>query len=258
MTRPEQPEQEAPRIFSAPSRVAVWWPLLAALAVLLVCCGGLWLRATRETGGHCPYTLDDAYIHMAMAKHVAAHGVWGVTPYEFSSTSSSPLWTLLLAGAFYLCGPREALPLILNLLSAAALLGLLHGVLRREGFRASQAALVLALAIVVVPLPPMVFCGLEHPFHLLLSTGLVYCGVQGLILTGPQERRRGLLIASCVLAALAVLTRYESAFIVMALPSCDAAGAQPLCWAARQRRRCWAMACGAPATAGRWCPRPSS
>ena len=35
-----------------------------------------------------------------IAKNVAEHGVWGVTPYSFSPSSSSLLWPALLAGVF--------------------------------------------------------------------------------------------------------------------------------------------------------------
>ncbi|MFX1392811.1 MAG: hypothetical protein ACFFAH_04470, partial [Promethearchaeota archaeon] len=43
--------------------------------------------------GNLVYSLDDAYIHMAIAKHFSQKGVWGITDKEFSSTSSSILYT---------------------------------------------------------------------------------------------------------------------------------------------------------------------
>ena len=43
------------------------------------------------------YPLDDAYIHMAISKNLQQHGVWGVTRHQFSSTSSSILFTLLFS-----------------------------------------------------------------------------------------------------------------------------------------------------------------
>ena len=62
------------------------------------------------------YALDDPYIHMAIARHVVEDAVYGVTPYQFSSASSSPLYTLLLAAANYVFGVREVLPLVVNVL----------------------------------------------------------------------------------------------------------------------------------------------
>jgi len=44
-----------------------------------------------KSGCRLVYPLDDTYIHLAMARNLVHHGVWGVTPYEFSSTSSSLL-----------------------------------------------------------------------------------------------------------------------------------------------------------------------
>ena len=200
-----------------PSVFARWWPLLVAWGVLLLCCGALWLRALPDTEGHCPYTLDDSYIHMAMAKHFAADGVWGVTPYEFTSTSSSPLWTALLAGLYCFCGPREAAPLIMNIVAALALLGLLHEVLRRAGSRPLLTLGALLLAIFLVPLPPILFCGLEHPLHMLLIVALVLCVVRSLYPTEARPGAGGSLALCGALAALAVMSRYESAFVVLVL-----------------------------------------
>jgi len=39
--------------------------------------GGLYVAATARTGGRLVYPLDDPYIHMAMAKNLSLHGVWG-------------------------------------------------------------------------------------------------------------------------------------------------------------------------------------
>ncbi|HVD77156.1 MAG TPA: hypothetical protein VNH43_06075, partial [Vicinamibacteria bacterium] len=81
-------------------------PVTIALSILLVAVGALVAWSWRHCAGHLVYALDDAYIHMAMARNLAEHGVFGVTRYGFTSSSSSPLWTLLLAGLFKLLGPR--------------------------------------------------------------------------------------------------------------------------------------------------------
>jgi hypothetical protein len=207
-----EPSENEKRPPAAWGHFRAWWPALAALGLLLASCGWLWLRAGRDTGGHAPYVLDDSYITMAMAKHAAA-GVWGVTPYEFSSTTSTPLWVALTAILYRLAGPGESALLLQNILAAMALLLALHWLLRREGVRPLPEFLVLLLAIFAVPLPPIAFCGLEHPLHMLLVIGLVYSGAQAL----TPAPRRGTLVVCCTLAALAVLTRYESAFLVGAL-----------------------------------------
>ena len=71
--------------------------------------------------GHIIYALDDAYIHMAIAKNFSQKGVWGVTDEGFSSSSSSLLYTLLLS-LIFLFGPNEIAPLIINLVAATLFL----------------------------------------------------------------------------------------------------------------------------------------
>jgi len=82
------------------------WPALVAVAALWVAVGLIGAESALRNDGHLIYAFDDAYIHMAIARHWVERGVWGLTPYEFSSSSSSILWTPLLAGAFLLVGVR--------------------------------------------------------------------------------------------------------------------------------------------------------
>ena len=90
------------------------WPLLTALVILLAAIGATALVSARLDGGNFVYPLDDTYIHMAMARTFSQHGVWGISPDGFASTSSSPLWTLVLSLAFLVFGPAAAAPLVLN------------------------------------------------------------------------------------------------------------------------------------------------
>src|SRR5207245_7354192 len=115
---------------SAPGALRGRGPLAVALAVLAAALGVVVAWSLRHSGGQIVYALDDAYIHMAMARNLAEHGVFGVTRYGFTSSSSSPLWTLLLAGLFALLGPRDWLPLALNVLCAASLLAVADRVLQ--------------------------------------------------------------------------------------------------------------------------------
>src|SRR5262245_41975086 len=61
---------------------------------------GLWiawqLGVSLRLNGRLLYTIDDAYIHMAMARNLAEHATYGLVPSVFSSASSSPLWTVLM------------------------------------------------------------------------------------------------------------------------------------------------------------------
>jgi hypothetical protein len=156
----------------------------------------------RHSAGHLVYALDDAYIHLAMARNLAEHGVFGVTRYGFTSSSSSPLWTLLLAGLFTLLGPREWLPLALNVLFAAALLVVADRVLQACGVRPRSRLLAMAAIVVLAPVPPLVLVGQEHLLHAALT--LAFAG----LLTRARPRAALLLVAPVLTA-----TRYEGLFL---------------------------------------------
>jgi len=96
-------------------------PVATALALLVAIYVGLLAVSVVRNDGHLVYALDDAYIHMAMAKNLATHGVWGVTPNGFTSSSSSPLWVLLLAVSYRLLGVTHLVPLLLNAIFAITL-----------------------------------------------------------------------------------------------------------------------------------------
>ncbi|MCR4400347.1 MAG: hypothetical protein NUV35_05650, partial [Syntrophomonadaceae bacterium] len=74
-------------------------------------------RSVRENG-MLVYALDDAYIHMAVAKNLILHHVWGVTAGHFSSSTSSLLWPSLLAALFAIFGINDSIPLVLNAILA--------------------------------------------------------------------------------------------------------------------------------------------
>lgn len=60
------------------------WPLIASIIIFLAIVSALLVLSIEKNEGHIVYALDDPYIHMAMAKNFAEHGVWGVTKYGFT------------------------------------------------------------------------------------------------------------------------------------------------------------------------------
>src|SRR6476469_7310825 len=87
------------------------------------------------TGGELTYPLDDAFIHMALAKNLAEHGVWGVTPYGFTSPVSSLAWPVLIAMVDLIAGVHLWTPFWLNMVFGTALLALCHVILVQQPSR---------------------------------------------------------------------------------------------------------------------------
>lgn len=184
------------------------WPLALALALLLAVTALLLADSLRRNDGHLIYTLDDPYIHMAMAKNMAGIGVWGVTRHGFTSVSSSPLWTLLLSGTFAVFGAHAVIPLILNLLFAVLLLIVADHLLRRYEVSPLWRFAALSAIAQLVPLPSVILTGQEHILHALLA--VLFAG----LLAEATGSRRGwqLLLVTVLLVAV----RYESLFLVAA------------------------------------------
>jgi hypothetical protein len=195
-----------------PGLVRRHFPLLAACAIAAISATVFFLLILRATGGHFIYNLDDAYIHMAIAKHIVQNGVWGVTPYGFSSSSSSILWPLLLAAMFKLFGVREILPFLIALAASAALMAVLY---REWKARADRPVWLLAMLIgwmLFLPFGPILFNGMETMLQALAAVALAAAAVRYLASEKP-----GRLLPLCLLTAAATAVRYEGIFIAAAV-----------------------------------------
>jgi hypothetical protein len=200
-------------------RTRSWGAGPAAIGVaLFAVTGALLLRAsTARTDGHLVYALDDAYIHLAIARNLVRHAVWGVTPAEFTAASSSPLWTALLAATalFLPASWQEAMPLVLNVVFGVALVIAAARTLAVLRLPAWLGAGVLALLVLATPLAPMAMAGMEHLLHAALF--LAALSTAGLAIAGDARAGRDRAVRWClILAPLAVLARFESLFLFAA------------------------------------------
>jgi hypothetical protein len=187
-------------------------PLIAALCIAGAAALAILLLILRETGGRLIYSLDDAYIHMAVAKHLAEKGVWGVTSFGFSSSSSSLLWPLLLAAMFRVFGVLEIFPFLFVLAAAAMLIMLLYREWSRREDRRSVVFFMLLGAMLLLPLGPVLFNGMETMLQALSVVALSAAAVGYL----AAERPRSPLLL-CLLAGLASAVRYEGCFVALAV-----------------------------------------
>lgn len=182
-----------------------------ALASLVLLAMVAWLAAaiTRNNDGHFIYALDDAYIHLAIAKQLATSGTWGLRPGQFTPAASSLIWPVVLAAGWrerY----GELIPLIINLIAAIGLLYGINRLLSRYGLAGGWRFLMLIVVIIAAPLPPLILAGMEH----VLQIGLVvwFCFASLDYAFAAAGTRSPALIA--LLAGLNTVTRFEGLFVV--------------------------------------------
>ncbi len=250
---PARPAHPAQASFASP---LASWPLLVAWLLFAALLAWLIQDILSRCGGHFGYPMDDTYIHMAMARSFSQHSVWGLTRYGFTSSSSSPLFTLLLSAIYLLTGPSEIAPLVMDVVFGLALLWLLDAAFRRAGVGSVFRAALLVLIVFEMPLAPETIAGMEHVPQTLLSLLFVVFASRMLNRTewGPRE---GPIL--CLVAALAVLCRYEAMALV-------AAAATLFWWRGRRVFSVWLgsaalapVACyGAYSMAQGWFPVPNS
>lgn len=185
-------------------------PLLVAMAVYWASVAILVWQSLQLTQGSLAYPLDDPYIHMAMAKNVALHGVWGVTRHEFSSTSSSPLWTAVLAAAYRLFGVGTLAPFWLNVVAGSLTIWIAHRMFRASHCGAWWTFAGLVALIAGSALPTVTMTGMEHTLHGFLTLAFVASAVA--VISGTRVTRPGLTLG--LLAAALASTRYEGLFAI--------------------------------------------
>lgn len=190
------------------------WPVLLAIIILLTTLGILIKLSLNQNDGHFVYALDDAYIHMAMARNFVRYHIWGITRYEFSSSTSAPLWTLLL-GLIYLFTTSAVVPLILNVIFGVLLLLVTNAALGRAGMgQGLRLALLLAL-IFLIPLPSLILTGMEHTAQIVLCIALAFAGAMAV--TAKPVTTRSQTILLLFLGAVAPVVRYESLFLILGI-----------------------------------------
>jgi len=148
------------------------------LTVYLVCCASLAIISYLQSDRHVIYPLDDAYIHMDLAKNLAKHGVFGVTAYESTYCASSPLWIFLLAAIYSVSGVSVWVSLALNLVAGCALSAMTAELLIRRGASSGVTGFVGLAMIVFAALPTMALSGMEHTLHIVVAVAFVVLAAQ--------------------------------------------------------------------------------
>lgn len=214
--------------------VPVFWACLSLAFAL-----GL-LQILLHCGGDFNYSLDDPYIHLALAKNIA-QGSYGLNPGQAAAPSSSILWPFLLApfawtGAFF-----EWIPLALNCVFA----GLAAGVLLRLTskrlpldlpFRAWAAAMASLAIFLAANGVGVIFTGMEHSLHILCAllavSGLLEAAegeesnwaLPTALALGPLVRYEALLMTLLGALALMLMGRWKQAALGMGAAACGLGG----------------------------------
>ncbi|MEL6745244.1 MAG: hypothetical protein AAFO68_07240, partial [Pseudomonadota bacterium] len=199
--------------------------LLTALGIAFL----VW-KASSFSGGFFVYTLDDPYIHLAVAESILDGG-YGVNANEFASPSSSILYPFLLSGLLAI-GLGTWGPLLLSGAAMIWSVWLLSGLAWRQGIGAAQvqsqviAYAMLPLGILAINGLALPLTGMDHPLHILAVAmtlvGLERLGIgpwhsallmAGLVL-GPFIRFEGLALTAAGIAVLLWYKHYVTSAVV--------------------------------------------
>ena len=165
--------------------------------------------------GKFTYSLDDPYIHLALAQRIA-HGSYGINPGESAAPSSSILWPFLLvpfAGAPFF----ELVPIAYNLLIALATIYVYTQVGKyllpmpesppsaTRDFKITAITIPLILATNLVGLA---YTGMEHTLQVFLCAVVVL----GVIRMLAEQAVPGWLVAALVITPL---VRYEALAVTL-------------------------------------------
>lgn len=166
----------------------------------------------KKTGGHFCYPLDDTFIHMAVSKNLALYGNWGITPAGFVSTSSSPLFTIVLALFFKLFSVNIFMPFAVSCMGTLLLLLAMNRELNNYStLSAVNKISCFIITIVCGTIPAMTLLGMEHTLQIAFTLFFVHSAA-----TLVQRDDKKALWAAVCWAALMTATRYENVFFVVA------------------------------------------
>ena len=195
-----------------PGRQIPWLFVMTTAAALIVA-ALIVAAALVLDNGHLVYLTDDPGIHLSIVNNLVRHGTWGVVPGQFESASSSPGWTLILAGFTAVLPPlANALPLIANLVAGVWLIWIFtrHQRLIDLNDRSwTAAALAVVLGVLVLYVPALALLGMEHTLQCAL---VLYAFVLFERLQHRELTVRALVPLSAVVL-LGSTVRFETAFV---------------------------------------------
>jgi hypothetical protein len=196
---PDNRDQERPTTNDRAIAAARWTGAFVLLVVAV-------LVMFQRSRGRYP---DDAFIFFRYARNIATGDGWAYNPGDSAANgATSPLWTLVLAGAYLVRRDMESNAWLLyaGLLASTGLLS--FAALRRTG---QVVAGVVAAPLIVLNPVLLRVRGMESALFLALASAVLLVGCWSGE-DGRHPRRRAVLLG--VLSALLVLVRPEGAILV--------------------------------------------
>lgn len=196
------------------------WALVGVLIILWIITLFFLIYSIFLNKGHLVYTLDDAYIHMAIAKNFSQHGVWGITGYNFSSSSSSLLFTSLLSFFYLIFGVNEITPLIINIVVANLLIYYIYRIFKKDYNVPSYLIFIsMSSMIIFAPIPRLIMTGMEHLLHCLITVVFINVSKNQLTKIDNVEGKNFFsnIKYLLILAPLVAMIRYEGMFLIIAV-----------------------------------------
>lgn len=175
---------------------------------------------TNTCSGKFIYPIDDAYIHLSISKNIAEKGIWGVTEHEFSSSSSSLLYPLILSFLIKIFGNIIYLPIFINLAAVLLLCYALFKILspvfiRFNAYKNSywkETILLFTVVILILFLIPalmLALIGMEHTLQIAVNILFIFYLSEFII-----KKKQKTQIYLTVLAFFVTAIRYEGLFII--------------------------------------------
>ncbi|MCD9853926.1 hypothetical protein LUD75_04380 [Epilithonimonas sp. JDS] len=125
------------------------------------------------SGSQFIYPIDDAYIHLAIAKNFGEAGFWSINTNSFDSASSSILYTIILSSLIKIFGLNVYYPMMINILAGYVTVYWIYRYFR-DFYTEKELKLGLLLFLPVSLLYMMVILGMEQTLHMMLSVMAIY------------------------------------------------------------------------------------
>jgi hypothetical protein len=187
--------------------------LFIALFLYLLSMAAFLLVSLSLNQGQFVYALDDPYIHMSISKNLVCHGSWSANNVNFTSTSSAPLWTLIISAAYFIFGINVIVSFVLNVLFGLLVILLSYQILSYYDVT-KYVLLILTAIIFAAPLPALSFTGMEHNAQIAAAILFVFLSSKLIV---SEKIKSGFIIALAVITAVLTGLRYEGLFLVLSV-----------------------------------------